>query len=230
MKRNEWMALIVTSFLMLAICMSASANTYNNNKTVERGMTKREVMHILGKPKMRSFDATGDRWEYVKNEITPFKSTELITVVFDRNEQVVAYYSRIPDSNANPCVGDRPLYPVLPPYGDDTLSGGTSHYDGPLSDDAFNVLYAKVQKASFADNKLDLLEVACLGCNFSCEQTVRIIKLLSFSSDQLKALRLMAPYIVDPLNAIDIYNVFSFESDKQKAAEIIRTCQANRAY
>ncbi len=30
MKRNEWMALIVTSFLMLAICMSASANTYNN--------------------------------------------------------------------------------------------------------------------------------------------------------------------------------------------------------
>lgn len=225
MKRNEWMALIVTSFLMLAICISASANTYNNNKTVERGMTKRAVMHLLGKPKMRSFDATGDRWEYVKNELSPFKATELITVVFDRNEKVVAYYSRTPDSNAN-----RPLYPVLPPYGDDILPDGTAHYNDPLSDDAFNVLCGKVQKASFADNKLDLLEVACLRCNFSCEQTVRIIKLISFSSDQLKALRLMAPYIVDPLNAIDIYNVFSFESDKQKAAEIIRSCQANRAY
>lgn len=227
MKRNEWMALIVTSFLMLAICMSASANTYNNNKTVERGMTKRAVMHLLGKPKMRSFDATGDRWEYVKNELSPFKPTELITVVFDRNEQVVAYYSRTPDNNTN-----HPLYPVLPPYGDDILPDGTDHYNGPLSDDAFNVLYGKVQKASFADNKLDLLEVACLGCNFSCAQTARIIKLLSFSSDQLKALSLMAPYIVDPQNAIDIYNVFSFESDKQKAAEIITisTSQANRAY
>lgn len=227
MKRNEWMALIVTSFLMLAICMSASANTYNNNKTVERGMTKRAVMHLLGKPKMRSFDATGDRWEYVKNELSPFKPTELITVVFDRNEQVVAYYSRTSDSNTN-----RPLYPVLPPYGDDIIPDGTDHYNGPLSDDAFNVLYGKVQKASFADNKLDLLEVACLGCNFSCAQTARIIKLLSFSSDQLKALSLMAPYIVDPQNAIDIYNVFSFESDKQKAAEIINisTSQANRAY
>lgn len=139
MKRNEWMALIVTSFLMLAICMSASANTYNNNKTVERGMTKRAVMHLLGKPKMRSFDATGDRWEYVKNELSPFKPTELITVVFDRNEQVVAYYSRTPDSNTN-----RPLYPVLPPYGDDILPDGTDHYNGPLSDDAFNVLYGKV--------------------------------------------------------------------------------------
>ena len=177
MKRNEWMALIVTSFLMLAICMSASANTYNNNKTVERGMTKRAVMHLLGKPKMRSFDATGDRWEYVKNELSPFKPTELITVVFDRNEQVVAYYSRTPDSNTN-----RPLYPVLPPYGDDILPDGTDHYNGPLSDDAFNVLYGKVQKASFADNKLDLLEVACLGCNFSCAQTARIIKLLSLSA------------------------------------------------
>ena len=227
MKRNEWMALIVTSFLMLAICMSASANTYNNNKTVERGMTKRAVMRLLGKPKMRSFDATGDRWEYVKNELSPFKPTELITVVFDRNEQVVAYYSRTSDSNTN-----RPLYPVLPPYGDDILPDGTDHYNGPLSDDAFNVLCGKVQKASFADNKLDLLEVACLGCNFSCAQTARIIKLLSFSSDQLKALSLMAPYIVDPQNAIDIYNVFSFESDKQKAAEIITisTSQANRAY
>ena len=227
MKRNEWMALIVTSFLMLAICMSASANTYNNNKTVERGMTKRAVMHLLGKPKMRSFDATGDRWEYVKNELSPFKPTELITVVFDRNEQVVANYSRTPDSNTN-----RPLYPELPPYGDDIIPDGTDHYNGPLSDDAFNVLYGKVQKASFADNKLDLLEVACLGCNFSCAQTARIIKLLSFSSDQLKALSLMAPYIVDPQNAIDIYNVFSFESDKQKAAEIITisTSQANRAY
>ena len=176
---------------------------------------------------MRSFDATGDRWEYVKNELSPFKPTELITVVFDRNEQVVAYYSRTSDSNTN-----RPLYPVLPPYGDDIIPDGTAHYNGPLSDDAFNVLYGKVQKASFADNKLDLLEVACLGCNFSCAQTARIIKLLSFSSDQLKALSLMAPYIVDPQNAIDIYNVFSFESDKQKAAEIITisTSQANRAY
>lgn len=230
MKRNEWMALVVTSFLMLAICMSASANTYNDNKTVERGMTKRAVMHLLGEPKMRSFDATGEMWEYVKNEMNPLKATELITVVFDRNEQVVAYYGRMPDSNTNPSVGNRPLYPVLPPYGYDILPDGTSHYNGCLSDDAFNVLFAKVRKASLADNQLDLLEVACLGCNFSCAQTARIIKLLSFSSDQLKALRLMAPYIVDPQNAIDIYNVFSFESDKQKAAEIIRTSQANRAY
>ncbi len=48
MKRNEWMALIATTILMLAVCLSASAKT---KKTVERGMTKQEVIGILGQPK-----------------------------------------------------------------------------------------------------------------------------------------------------------------------------------
>ena len=61
MKRNEWMALIVTTFLMFAICLSASAK---GKKTVERGMTKQEVMTILGQPNLTSFDAYGDRWDY----------------------------------------------------------------------------------------------------------------------------------------------------------------------
>ena len=29
-------------------------------------MTKQEVMTILGQPKLTSFDAYGDRWEYYK--------------------------------------------------------------------------------------------------------------------------------------------------------------------
>ena len=47
MKRNEWMALIVTSFMMFAVCLSASAKT---KKIVERGMTKQEVIEIMGQP------------------------------------------------------------------------------------------------------------------------------------------------------------------------------------
>ena len=67
MKRNEWMALIVTTFLMFAICLSASAK---GKKTVERGMTKQEVMTILGQPKLTSFDAYGDRWDYYKTKVS----------------------------------------------------------------------------------------------------------------------------------------------------------------
>lgn len=78
-----------------------------------------------------------------------------------------------------------------------------------------------MRRASFNDNKFDLLEVAGLGCYYSCEQTARMIKLFTFSDDQLKVLRLMAPRIIDPQNAIIIYNLFTFDSEKVKAGEII---------
>ena len=61
MKRNELMALIATTILMFAVCMSASAKGKRN---VERGMTKQEVIAILGEPKLTSFDMYGDKWEY----------------------------------------------------------------------------------------------------------------------------------------------------------------------
>lgn len=48
-----------------------------------------------------------------------------------------------------------------------------------------------------------------------------MIKLFTFSDDQLKVLRLMAPHIIDPQNAIIIYNLFTFDSEKVKAGEII---------
>ena len=63
MKRNELMALIATTILMFAVCMSASAKGKRN---VERGMTKQEVIAILGEPKLTSFDMYGDKWEYAK--------------------------------------------------------------------------------------------------------------------------------------------------------------------
>ena len=57
MKRNEVMALIATTILMFAVCLSASAKGKRN---VERGMTKQEVIAILGKPKLTSFDMYED--------------------------------------------------------------------------------------------------------------------------------------------------------------------------
>lgn len=145
MKRNEWMAIIATSFLMFALCLSATAQ---NNKPV-----------------------------YNKQGHTPH------------------------GCRTCPCM--------------------ERYYVDCLDDATFAKLYDKVRRASFNDNKFDLLEVAGLGCYYSCEQTARMIKLFTFSDDQLKVLRLMAPRIIDPQNAIIIYNLFSFDSEKVKAGEII---------
>ena len=96
------------------------------------------------------------------------------------------------------------------------------NYGYCLADASFNILYNKVKKASFDDNKFDLIEVASLGCYYSCAQVVRIMKIFPFDDEQLKALKMMAPHIVDLQNTGLIYKVFSFDSEKDKAEEIIR--------
>ena len=96
------------------------------------------------------------------------------------------------------------------------------NYGYCLADASFNILYNKVKKASFDDNKFDLIEVASLGCYYSCAQVVRIMKIFPFDDEQLKALKMMAPHIVDLQNTGLIYKVFSFDSEKEKAEEIIR--------
>ena len=217
MKRNEVMALIATTILMFAVCLSASAKGKRN---VERGMNKQEVIAILGEPKLTSFDMYGDKWEYAKyNNL--FGDSKYITVFFDRNGKVVQYDTRIIEPNSQTSNVQQP-HPTPPLYDGRCDPDGRMDYGYNLDDASFSKLYNKVKKASFDDNKFDLIEVASLGCYYSCAQVVRIMKIFPFDDEQLKALKMMAPHIVDLQNTGLIYKVFSFDSEKDKAEEIIR--------
>ena len=218
MKRNEVMALIATTILMFAVCLSASAKGKRN---VERGMTKQEVIAILGEPKLTSFDMYGDKWEYDKYNYL-FGDSKYITVFFDRNGKVVQYDTRIIEPNSQTSNVQQPQHPTPPIYDGRCDPDGRMDYGYCLDDASFSKLYNKVKQASFNDNKFDLIEVASLGCYYSCAQVVRIMKIFPFDDEQLKALRMMAPHIVDLQNTGLIYKVFSFDSEKDKAEEIIR--------
>lgn len=218
MKRNEVMALIATTILMFAVCLSASAKGKRN---VERGMTKQEVIAILGEPKLTSFDMYGDKWEYDKYNYL-FGDSKYITVFFDRNGKVVQYDTRIIEPNSQTSNVQQPQHPTPPIYDGRCDPDGRMDYGYSLDDVSFSKLYNKVKQASFNDNKFDLIEVASLGCYYSCAQVVRIMKIFPFDDEQLKALKMMAPHIVDLQNTGLIYKVFSFDSEKDKAEEIIR--------
>ena len=217
MKRNEVMALIATTILMFAVCLSASAKGKRN---VERGMTKQEVIAILGKPKLTSFDMYGDKWEYDKYNYLSGDS-KYITVFFDRNGKVVQYDTKIIELNSQTSNVQQP-HPTPPLYDGRCDPDGRMDYGYCLDDASFSKLYNKVKQASFNDNKFDLIEVASLGCYYSCAQVVRIMKIFPFDDEQLKALKMMAPHIVDLQNTGLIYKIFSFDSEKDKAEEIIR--------
>ena len=218
MKRNEVMALIATTILMFAVCLSASAKGKRN---VERGMTKQEVIAILGEPKLTSFDMYGDKWEYDKCNYL-FGDSKYITVFFDRNGKVVQYDTKIIEPNSQTSNVQQPQHPTPPIYDGRCDPDGRMDYGYCLDDASFSKLYNKVKQASFNDNKFDLIEVASLGCYYSCAQVVRIMKIFPFDDEQLKALKMMAPHIVDLQNTDLIYKVFSFDSEKEKAEGIIR--------
>lgn len=218
MKRNEVMALITTTILIFAVCLSASAKGKRN---VERGMTKQEVIAILGKPKLTSFDMYGDKWEYDKYNYLSGDS-KYITVFFDRNGKVVQYNTRIIEQNSQQSNAQQPQHPVPPSFDGVYNPNPGMNYGYCLDDATFSRLYNKVKNASFDDNKYDLIEVASLGCYYSCAQVVRMMKIFPFNDEQLKALKMMAPHIVDLQNTGLIYKVFSFDSEKEKAEEIIR--------
>ena len=216
MKRNEWMALIATTILMFAVCLSASAKDV---KSVERGMTKQEVINILGKPKLTSFDAYGDKWEFIKN-------TKQITVSFDLNGRVVACnMNYVVDVNTNHTV-DVNHQRHTPPYA--IYPNAPMYYDYCLDETSFVKLYNKVKNTSFDDNKFDLLEVASLGCFYSCNQVARMMSIFTFGDKQLKVLSMMASHIVDPQNAIAIYNVLTIDSEKAKAVEILKNSRKHK--
>ena len=217
MKRNEVMALIATTILMFAVCLSASAKGKRN---VERGMTKQEVIAILGEPKLTSFDMYGDKWEYDKYNYL-FGDSKYITVFFDRNGKVVQYDTKIIEPNSQ-TSNVQQSHPTPPLYDGRCDPDGRMDYGYCLDDASFSKLYNKVKQASFNDNKFDLIEVASLGCYYSCAQVVRIMKIFPFDDEQLKALKMMAPHIVDLQNTGLIYKVFSFDNEKDKAEEIIR--------
>lgn len=123
-------------------------------------------------------------------------------------------------------AGSMPVY-AQQPYGQryDSQSYNYrpdhSRHGRPISEEKFSVLYSKVKKASFDDGKFDLIEVACLGCQFTCKQASHLIGVFSFSSKKLSALEMLAPHIVDKENGADIIKQFNFSSDKDKAADIL---------
>ena len=79
----------------------------------------------------------------------------------------------------------------------------------------------KIQKKSFAADKLDLVEVAALGGWFTCAQCATLMDQFTFTHDKLQVVKVVAPRLIDPRNSNVIMSRLSFDSDRKKAADYI---------
>lgn len=86
---------------------------------------------------------------------------------------------------------------------------------------SFHQLLRAVRKQAFSSGKLGAIRLGAARNHFSCAQVTRLIQAVTFSSDKIKALRMLAPRLVDRANSFTILNAFTFSSDKRKAQRIL---------
>ena len=107
-------------------------------------------------------------------------------------------------------------------YRDKKQMGKKHTHPHAMRDKDFDMMVGIVKKASFDDKKIDVMRVACIGSYFSSRQCARLLSLLSFDDNKVKALEVIAPRLVDMNNADDIVKKFSFSSSKDKAVSILQ--------
>ena len=94
-------------------------------------------------------------------------------------------------------------------------------HQAAMNEKDFQFLYKIIKKKSFDDDRMEILSVGVLDNYFTCQQCVRLMSLYKFDDDKLKILRIMAGHIIDLENHHDILMRLNFESNKQKALDIL---------
>ena len=216
MSKNRLMTFLFACFLMIANNLTAVAKS---KQPIERGMTKEQVTAILGKPKTTSFNELGDKWMYEGSKGPLFGGDRVRTyVTFDTTGKVIRYEEQIYEPSQTEVSVSLPHPNVTPgyipiPYPNEVYC---------LSDEAFSILYNRMKNANFDSDRKSLIEVASLGCYYSCNQCAQILKIYNFDDEKIGILKIMAPRIVDPQNMHTICQQFTFDDAKRQAAKLVR--------
>lgn len=94
-------------------------------------------------------------------------------------------------------------------------------YVRPMDPWEFQRLLAAVRDQPFGDDRLLVIELAARDHLFSVAQVVGLLDSLTFGSEKLDALRLLAPLIVDRANRFEIVGAFTFSSERREAAALL---------
>ena len=180
-------------------------------ENLHEGMTKREVVAILGNPEFRRSSNGIEQWEFRK---THFSGAQTVILLDFRNDKVVSFDTY--DGNY-PSPGYPPIA-VCPP----APSGSSPSLSYPTDDQAwFRELCQKVKNKPFKDGRLDVLRNAARQSDFTCDEIVQLMKIFNSDDDRLEALAILEPTIIDRQNVDRIINSMTFISGEEKARNIL---------
>jgi hypothetical protein len=91
----------------------------------------------------------------------------------------------------------------------------------PITESMLRSLVAAIRNEPFADDQLSVLEEAVPSQYFLVAQAQQILRTFSFSSDRVKAMRLLRPRLLDLENGFKLYEAFEHSSDKDELKRIL---------
>jgi len=106
---------------------------------------------------------------------------------------------------------DRDHDDVPPPTPPPTPRGPVS-----MSPSDFDSLLAAIDRASFANDKLNLVRTASRDGWFTTDQVVSVMGRLTFSNDKVEAAAIMYPHVVDTPNWFRAYGALEFSADRDR--------------
>ncbi len=90
-----------------------------------------------------------------------------------------------------------------------------------IPDGSFNSFLAAIDAESFSANKLNVVRQVSNAQYFRVAHVRQVIDRFSFSKDKLAAVALLKPRILDPENAFELYQAFTFSGDKDELRRLL---------
>ena len=192
--------------------LDASLQRSRLAESLHTGMTKREVVDLLGNPEFkRSYNGI-EQWEYKKLH---FISGAVTTILLDfQHDKVISFNSYAGDTPS-------PTYPpiaICPPAPVEEIPSLAY----PTDDQKwFQELYQKVKDKPFKDERLKILREAARQSDFTCDEIVQLMKIFNFDDERLEAFVILEPTIIDRENTDLIVDSMTFISGEEKAKNIL---------
>ena len=90
-----------------------------------------------------------------------------------------------------------------------------------ISDEAFGPLADEVAQEAFADDRLGLLRDRAKTLGFTVAQVARLLGAFPHPADRLRAAKLLWPRVVDRANGAQLYDSFTFQSEKDELRAVL---------
>lgn len=213
---KNFMKVVIMAIVLLTTTscgvLDASLQRSRLAESLHTGMTKREVVDLLGNPEFkRSYNGI-EQWEYKKLH---FISGAVTTILLDfQHDKVISFNSYAGDTPS-------PTYPpiaICPPAPVEEIPSLAY----PTDDQKwFQELYQKVKDKPFKDERLKILREAARQSDFTCDEIVQLMKIFNFDDERLEALAILEPTIIDRENTNRIVDSMTFISGEEKAKNIL---------